>query len=83
MEVGRAPVTGMVHRHYLHRWPGVVVCTLALLDKSSVIGFIVLRRKTHPLGWEYQIMPKISMHFIRISLRRPPVQHLHETENTT
>ena len=48
MEVGRAPVTGMVHRHYLHQWPGVVVCTLALLDKL-VIGCIVfaLRHAKH------------------------------------
>ena len=60
MEVGRAPVTGMVYRHYLHRWPGVVVCTLALLDRASVIGCIVfalppretMKRYGVPLVWE-------------------------------
>ncbi|MFH1110965.1 MAG: hypothetical protein V1790_17465 [Planctomycetota bacterium] len=31
----------LVRKHYLHHWPGVVVLTLALIEKCSVIGCIV------------------------------------------
>lgn len=37
----RAEVDHLVRKHYLHRWPGVVVCILALIERSLPIGCIV------------------------------------------
>jgi hypothetical protein len=41
--VSRRDAEHLVFKHYLGRWPGVVVCTLGLLceDKSTYIGVIV------------------------------------------
>lgn len=41
LETERGPVNELIRKHYLHRWPGVVVCTLALTSKTSAIGCIV------------------------------------------
>jgi hypothetical protein len=54
-------VDHLVRRHYLHRWPGVVVCTLALINlQPRAIGCIVfalppretMKRYGVPLCWE-------------------------------
>ena len=39
----RCDVDHLVMKHYLHRWPGVTVCTLGLLceDQTAYIGVIV------------------------------------------
>ena len=60
MEVGRGAVSHLVKAHYLHRWPGVVTATLALMDGSEPIGAIVfalppretMKRYSVPLAWE-------------------------------
>lgn len=60
MEVGRSAVNNLIHEHYLHRWPGVVVSILALVDGYSVIGCVVfalppketMTRYNVPLAWE-------------------------------
>ncbi len=41
MLVGRAAVDHLVKAHYLHKWPGVVTMTIALMDRSTPIGAIV------------------------------------------
>jgi len=41
MEVGRGAVDHLIRSHYLHSWPGVVVSTLALLDRDVPIGVLV------------------------------------------
>ncbi len=41
METGRAAVDHLVRAHYLHKWPGVVTMTLALMEGSIPIGTIV------------------------------------------
>lgn len=60
VKVKRAVVDGLVHKHYLHRWPGVVTCVLALVDGHSAIGCIVfalppretMKRYGVTLAWE-------------------------------
>lgn len=37
----RKTVNHLVAKHYLHRWPGVVVATLALFEESTPIGVLV------------------------------------------
>ncbi len=41
MEVGRGAVEHLVRAHYLHKWPGVNVAILALMDGSDPIGTVV------------------------------------------
>lgn len=56
----RGGVSHLVKKHYLHRWPGVVVLTLALLEKGLAIGCIVfalppresMRRYKVTKAWE-------------------------------
>lgn len=60
VKVDRVAVDFLVRKHYLHRWPGVVVCTLGLLDHGSAIGCIVFalppretaKRYGVALAWE-------------------------------
>ena len=40
-KVDRVVVDSLVRRHYLHRWPGVVVCVLGLEDQVSIIGCLI------------------------------------------
>jgi hypothetical protein len=59
VKVERAAVDHLVRKHYLHRWPGVVVCTLALV-KPEIIGCVVfalppretMKRYGVALAWE-------------------------------
>lgn len=39
--VSRADANWMIERHYLGRWPGVCVCTLALMLEGVTLGVIV------------------------------------------
>lgn len=58
--MGRLEIDALVKRHYLHRWPGVVVCNFALLDGGMAIGCMVfalppretMKRYGVNLAWE-------------------------------
>jgi hypothetical protein len=39
--ISRADADWMIHRHYLGRWPGVVVLSLGLRRSEAVLGLIV------------------------------------------
>ena len=65
MEVGRGAVAHLVKAHYLHRWPGVVTATLALMDGSEPIGAIVFAlppRETMKRYRRVAIMETASLH---------------------
>jgi hypothetical protein len=60
LEVGRGAADEMVRLHYLHRWPGVAVCVLGLMERYSLIGCVVfalppretMKRYAVSLAWE-------------------------------
>ena len=39
--ISRGDADGMIKRHYLGRWPGVCVCSLALMREGRALGVIV------------------------------------------
>jgi hypothetical protein len=55
MPVGVGSVDRLVRQHYLHKWPGVVVCVLALVDKWMVIGCSVFALPPPETGIRYGV----------------------------
>src|SRR6185436_17036220 len=55
MEVGRAAVDHLVRAHYLHKWPGVVTLTLALVDDGQPIGVIVFAMPPRETAKRYDV----------------------------
>lgn len=66
IEVGRAAVDHLVRAHYLHKWPGVVVSTLALMDGHLPIGAIIFSLPTLQISKRYggQVVWELARLFI-------------------
>jgi hypothetical protein len=53
--VSRKEADHLVRKHYLHRWPGVAVCIVGLLDSGSCIGTIVFALPPRETAKRYRV----------------------------